>query len=152
MCLFKSSRDSVWIVSLRKRTSISQDISAMSSVLNEKDIYINICNHTKAEHHQCANAISLPMWKWYKWRKESQRIGPSLPKHMSSGTAIATGLVLPLSSSGSRCSLKLSVASPIDGNGVKHNNLADFCLKPHGPSTISLQKHRNEPQSVSYSE
>ena len=41
--------------------------------------------------------------KWYRWRKESQRIGP---RHMSSGTAIATGLVLPLSLSGSRCSLK----------------------------------------------
>ena len=43
----------------------------------------------------------------------------------------------------------MSVASPIDGNGAKHRNSADFCLNPHVLSTISLQKLRNAPQSVS---
>ena len=37
----------------------------------------------------------------------------------------------------------------MDGNGVEHSNSADFCLNPHVLSTISLQKLRNLPQSVS---
>ena len=39
------------------------------------------------------------------------------------------------------CALsKVSVASPMDGNGVKHSNSADFCLKkPNQPS--ETQKH-----------
>ena len=44
---------------------------------------------------------------------------------------------------------KVSVASPIDGIGAKHSNSVDFCLNPHVLSTISLQKLRNAPQSVS---
>ena len=44
---------------------------------------------------------------------------------------------------------KVSVASPIDGNGANHSNSADFCLNPHVLSTTSLQKLRNAPQSVS---
>ena len=40
---------------------------------------------------------------------------------------------------------KVSVASPIDGNGTEHSNSADFCLNPHVPSTISLKKLRNAP-------
>ena len=52
-----------------KRASISHDIPAMSSVLNGIDIYRNVCNHTKAGHHQCAKAISLFLSEMIQMKK-----------------------------------------------------------------------------------
>ena len=86
-----------------KRTSISQDMPATSSVLNEKEIYRNIYNHTKAGHHQCAKAISLALVDMIQMKKGEPENWTKLAK---THVIRHTGQVLPLSLSGSRCSLK----------------------------------------------
>ena len=142
MYLFKYYRESVYIDSLRK-TSVSNDIPAMSSVLSENDRYRNVWDHTKAGHHQCAKAITLIMVDMIQMKKENQMIGQSLPRHMLSDTAVVTGLVLVLALSYSWCICalpKILVASPMDGNGVRYSNSADFCLNPHVLKTINHQK------------
>ena len=99
--------------------------------------------HTKAGHHWCAKVIALIMVEMIQRKKESQRIGPSLPRHMLSDTAVVTGLVLVLALSYSRCLCalpKLLVASPMERNWVRFSNLADFYLNPHVLKTIYLQK------------
>ena len=41
----------------------------MSSVLNEKEIYRNACNHTKTGHHQGVKAISLVLVDMIQMKK-----------------------------------------------------------------------------------
>ena len=52
----------------------------MFSVLNEKNIYINICNHTKAGYHQCAKAISLFLVEMIQMKKGDSENWTTLAK------------------------------------------------------------------------
>ena len=63
-----------------KRISVSQDIPTMSSVLNEKDIHRNVCNHNKAGHQQCAKAISLFPVEMIQMKKGEPENWTKLPK------------------------------------------------------------------------